>query len=86
MKFIKKAIITVLILVLVLAGLGIKTFYDAGEFKEITPHFNGQVKTVAGVLSSEDITIHRLRQRHQHQPRRPNRLCGRNGRAKDSRV
>jgi arylesterase/paraoxonase len=58
MKFIKKAIITVLILVLVLAGLGIKTFYDAGEFKKITPHFNGQVNTIAGVLSSEDITIH----------------------------
>jgi len=58
MRFFKKAIITVLILVLVLAGLGVKTFYDAGEFKEITPHFNGQVKTVAGVLSSEDITIH----------------------------
>jgi arylesterase/paraoxonase len=58
MKFFKKAIITVLILVLVLAGLGVKTFYDAGEFKEITPHFNGQVKTIGGVLSSEDITIH----------------------------
>jgi arylesterase/paraoxonase len=58
MKFFKKAIITVLILVLVLAGLGLKTFYDAGEFKEITPHFDGQVQTVGGVLSSEDITIH----------------------------
>jgi len=58
MKFLKKAIITVLILVVILAGLGVKTFYDAGEFKEIRPHFNGQVKTIAGVLSSEDITIH----------------------------
>ena len=58
MTFFKKAIITVLILVLVLGGLGVKTFYDAGEFKEITPHFNGQVKTIAGVFSSEDITIH----------------------------
>ena len=58
MKFFKKTIISVLILVLVLAGLGAKTFYDAGEFKEITPHFNGQVKVIAGVLSSEDITIH----------------------------
>ena len=60
MKFLKKAIITVLILVVILAGLGVKTFYDAGEFKEIRPHFNGQVKTIAGVLSSEDITIHLL--------------------------
>jgi arylesterase/paraoxonase len=58
MKFFKKAIITVLILALILVGLGVKTFYDAGEFKEITPHFNGQVKTIAGVLSSEDITVH----------------------------
>jgi len=58
MKFFKKAITTLLILALVLGGLGVKTFYDAGEFKEITPHFNGQVKVIAGVLSSEDITIH----------------------------
>ena len=58
MKFFKKAIITVLILAFILVGLGVKTFYDAGEFKEITPHFNGQVKTIAGVLSSEDITVH----------------------------
>jgi arylesterase/paraoxonase len=36
----------------------VKTLYDAGEFKEIKLHFNGQVKTIAGVLSSEDITIH----------------------------
>ena len=58
MNFLKKAIITVLILVFILAGLGVKTFYDAGEFREIRPHFNGQVKAIAGVLSSEDITIH----------------------------
>lgn len=58
MKFLKKATITVLILVAILAGLGAKTFYDAGEFKEIKPHFNGQVNTMSGVLSSEDITIH----------------------------
>jgi len=32
MKFFKKAIITVLILVLVLVGLGVKTFNDTGEF------------------------------------------------------
>jgi hypothetical protein len=38
MKFFKKAIITVLILALILVGPGVKTFYDAGEFKEITPH------------------------------------------------
>jgi arylesterase/paraoxonase len=58
MKFFKKVIITVLMPVLVLAGLALKTFYDAGEFKKIRPHFNGQVKIFEGVLSSEDITIH----------------------------
>jgi arylesterase/paraoxonase len=60
MKLFKNAVITVLILVLVVAGLAVKTFYDAGEFKKITPHFNGQVKSFGGVLSSEDITIHPL--------------------------
>ena len=58
MKFFKKLIIIVLALFLVLGGLVVKTFYDAGEFKQITPHFNGQVTEVAGVLSSEDITIY----------------------------
>jgi len=58
MQLIKKLIITVLVLVFALAGLGVKTFYDAGEFKEIRPHFTGEVTTVAGVLSSEDITIY----------------------------
>jgi arylesterase / paraoxonase len=43
--------------VLLLAGLGIKTFYDAGEFKTISPHFSGQCQAISGVLSSEDITI-----------------------------
>ena len=58
MQVFKKAVIVVLILAVIATGLGIKTFYDAGEFKTITPHFNGQVETIAGVLSSEDITIH----------------------------
>lgn len=58
MKFFKRLIIVIFVLALVLGGLVVKTFYDAGEFKEIAPHFNGQVKAVAGVLSSEDITIH----------------------------
>ncbi|MGB5747424.1 MAG: SMP-30/gluconolactonase/LRE family protein [Desulfobacterales bacterium] len=58
MKFFKKAMISVLILMVILAGLGAKTFYDAGEFKAIKPHFDGEVKIIAGVLSSEDITIH----------------------------
>jgi arylesterase/paraoxonase len=58
MKYVKRAVITVLILAVVLVGFVIKTFYDAGEFRKIEPHFNGQIKVIGGVLSSEDITIH----------------------------
>ena len=60
MRLLKKAVITAVILVLLMAGLVVKTFYDAGEFKKISPHFRGQVQTIGGVLSSEDITIDRL--------------------------
>ena len=61
MKLVKKTIVIVLILVLMLAGLAVKTFFDAGEFKKITPHFAGQVNSIGGVLSSEDITFHPLK-------------------------
>ena len=57
MKYAKRAVIVFLILAMVLVGLVIKTFYDAGEFREIKAHFNGQVDVIGGVLSSEDITI-----------------------------
>ncbi len=57
MKFFKAAIITVIVLALVVGGLVVKTYYDAGEFKEIDPHFNAECKAISGVLSSEDITI-----------------------------
>jgi arylesterase / paraoxonase len=57
MKFFKVAIITVIVLALVVGGLVVKTYYDAGEFKEIDPHLNAECKAISGVLSSEDITI-----------------------------
>jgi len=57
-EFTPLVIITVFILTIVLAGLAVKTFYDAGEFREIKPHFKGQSQSISGVLSSEDITIH----------------------------
>jgi arylesterase/paraoxonase len=57
-KYLKNTILTLLVLVLILAGFMVKTFYDAGEFREIKPHFKGQSKSISGVLSSEDITIH----------------------------
>jgi arylesterase/paraoxonase len=49
---------TVVLLTLVVAGFLVKTFYDAGEFRDLKPHFNGQFVSIAGVFSSEDITIH----------------------------
>jgi arylesterase / paraoxonase len=58
MKTWKITLIVVALGVLLVVGLGIKTFYDAGEFKTVSPHFNGQCKPISGVLSSEDITIH----------------------------
>ena len=41
MKLFKKAVITFLILLLVLAGLAVKTYYDAGEFS-----YNGREKNL----------------------------------------
>jgi arylesterase/paraoxonase len=58
MKCRRNVITIVLILAIIAAGLLVKTFYDAGEFSKINPHFKGEVNTIAGVLSSEDITIH----------------------------
>lgn len=57
MKFFKAAIITMIVLALVVGGLMVKTYYNAGEFKEIAPHFNAECKAISGVLSSEDITV-----------------------------
>ncbi|MFC1824597.1 strictosidine synthase family protein [Thermodesulfobacteriota bacterium] len=57
MKLLKTAAVILLLLILLIGGLIVKTFYDAGEFKEINPHFNGRHKVISGVLSSEDITI-----------------------------
>ena len=58
MKRLTWVIIVVAMVVLALGGLALKTFRDAGEFKEIEPHFSGECSLVPGVLSSEDITIH----------------------------
>ena len=57
MKIFKVAIIIFIVLALVVGGLIVKTYHDAGEFKKINPHFNSECKTISHVLSSEDITI-----------------------------
>ena len=58
MRILKWIVIIIGVIILVLGLLILMTFRDAGEFKEIMPHFAGQCKTISGVLSSEDITIH----------------------------
>ena len=58
MRFLRKLVIALLFFVFLAAGFILKTFHDAGEFTKIKPHFKGSFKSIAGVLSSEDITIH----------------------------
>jgi hypothetical protein len=60
MKFFRNVIFAVIFLTLIVAGFMVKTFYDAGEFRELNPHFNGRFISVTGVLSSEDINIPRI--------------------------
>lgn len=53
----KKAIWIIFVVLLIVAGFGLKTYRDAGEFRKIQPHGGEACKIVGGVLSSEDITI-----------------------------
>jgi len=57
MKFLKVIAIILLVLTLIAGGLLLKTYYDAGEFKEIETTYQGKCQRVSGVLSSEDIAI-----------------------------
>ena len=57
MRIIKWVGIIVGILVLAGGAHILRTYYFAGEFKDLKPHFKGQCRVVEGVLSSEDITI-----------------------------
>ena len=59
MKVRKAGIAGVIVLALIAGGLLVKTYYDAGEFKEIKTRLNGQCRTITGVLSSEDIAVDR---------------------------
>jgi arylesterase/paraoxonase len=54
-----KWVITVIVVVVIALGVLVaRTFWKAGEFKEIVPHFSGECQAIPGVLSSEDLTIH----------------------------
>ena len=59
MKFLKACAITLFVLTLMIGGLLLKTYYDAGEFKEIKTSSKGKCQLISGVLSSEDIAIDR---------------------------
>ena len=52
-----KFIIPVIILLSLTGGYALKTYRDAGEFKTITPHFDGTKALITGVTGAEDITI-----------------------------
>lgn len=47
-----------LVLMVVVGGWLLRTFWLAGSFRHIEPHFAGSCQLVAGVPGSEDITIH----------------------------
>jgi arylesterase / paraoxonase len=57
MKPLKGLLLVVLLLVLLIAGLILKTGWNAGEFKDIVPRNTGMCRLISGVQSSEDITI-----------------------------
>ena len=57
MAIIRNILIAMFFLAFVTVGFIIKTFYDAGEFKKLKLHFDGESKSISGVISSEDITI-----------------------------
>jgi arylesterase/paraoxonase len=58
MKYVKIPLLVLVVIAVILGGLILKTYRDAGEFKKIKPHFNGICTDIMGVASSEDITIH----------------------------
>mgnify|MGYP000437830994 CR=1 FL=1 len=54
----KWIMISILILVLAIAGWVVELFWAAGQFKTIEAHFDGQCRQIEGVVGPEDITIH----------------------------
>lgn len=53
----KKTTILVIVLILIVIVFVVKTLYDAGEFKTITPHSNYSCKPVNSIPGPEDIVI-----------------------------
>ncbi len=55
----KKVILIVLAILFLAAGAWIvELFWHAGQFRTVTPHINGNYRTVTGLVGAEDITTH----------------------------
>lgn len=53
-----KIVFSLILLILIIAGMFmLDTYRDAGEFKDIEPHFDGEIRKISGVIGAEDITI-----------------------------
>ena len=59
---VRRVFIVLGLLLVSLVVLVIKTMYDAGEFKRLTPHFSGTMEVSHGLVGAEDITIDQERQ------------------------
>lgn len=54
-----KIFLIIFIIIVLAAGVFLLDLYRvAGEFKNIEPHFHGQIHRIPGVVGAEDITIH----------------------------
>lgn len=53
----KKILAAAFLIALLFAAFLIKTYRDAGQFKNIEPHFSGTKTFIPGIIGAEDITI-----------------------------
>ena len=58
MKALKITFLVFGVIIILLIGLVVRIFWNAGQFKSIEPHSSGDCRVLTGVMSSEDITIH----------------------------
>jgi hypothetical protein len=47
----------VICIAVVILCFAIKSLNDAGEFKSLVPHFEGECVSIPGVMGAEDITV-----------------------------
>lgn len=58
----KKILIVIGIVVLLIGAYALKIIYQAGQFKNLRPHFEGTVRQIEGIVGGEDIIIHHNRE------------------------